>query len=377
MKVLVWSWNSESARFSESVESRRAESSIEWTGALPTLAIACEPPSFVRAMAERVHEEQPELVVVGLQEDPKPGSYWLSDALPQLLTGYALLEKTRLMGVGLTTWTRCYSMRGLRLSVFVKQDWAPAQHIQASVYEHVCRGAALTRNKGGVAIVLDIPGHGKLELINAHLPFDSSSLGTFRQRHEAKQKQADHLEQLHAALVLGAVQPLADHVILMGDLNFRLDVFLTDEPSTVGPQGIADRLFPEFAELGPNAVYRKRDELLQVLEQSAWLRGYREGADDQGPDFAPTCKLRKQRPAESAELSLDWLRSTLQVQAEHGSLGPRTPGFADRILFRSFAGHHGTSAADSHSLRCTAYERWDLSPLSDHAAVMAVLDLTA
>jgi hypothetical protein len=378
LRLLVWTWNTESVRFGETPDTARPETTLDWESGFPVPLLSCEAPRFVESMAARVAAEQPDLVVIGVQEDAKPGSYWLSAALPPLLHGYRLLEKTRLIGLGLTTLTKA-TARGLRLAVFVREAYAHADAIRCTTQELLCGGlAAWTRGKGGASIVLDIPRVGRLALVNCHLPFDSASLGSWRARADALQAQADHLEQLHAGLVLGTGQPLPDHVVLLGDLNFRIDAFQSDEPNAIGPQGLVDRILGELAERGCAQVYAQRDELRQVLLNSHWLRGYREGCADRGPDFAPTCKLRKSRPPQvpPAQLTLDWLKQTLQVQASEGRRGPRTPGWADRILFRSYAqGRHGLLAHDAGALRCLAYERWDLSALSDHAAVMALLEL--
>lgn len=371
LKILVWSWNTESVRFGETATTERKELSFDWESGF---LLSCEAPSFVNRMAERVEQEQPHLIAIGLQEDAKPGSYWLSSALPPLLPGYELLEKTRLIGVGLTTLTKA-TARGLRLAVFVRSEWAKPSSIQCTTLEHVCSGlASWTRGKGGAAILLDLPEFGRLVIANSHLPFDSASLGNWKSRSDAVQAQADYLEELHSALVLGTGQPLPDHVIFMGDLNFRINPFSSSDPTTIGPQGLVDRVLTELIDKGYPRVYQERDELLQVLQHSDWLRGYREGVDDQGPNFAPTCKLRKERP-DSEEFSLEWLQQTIQVQASQGKRGPRTPGWADRILFRSYASRHGITAEDDKNLSCLAYERWDLSRLSDHAGVMALLQL--
>ena len=307
LRMLVWSWNTESVRFGESVHATRTETTLDWESGFPVPLLSCEAPRFCESIAARVAAEQPDLVVVGVQEDAKPGSYWLGSALPPLLRGYRLLEKTRLIGLGLTTLTKA-TARGLRLAVFVRRAYAHADAIHCTTQELLCSGlAAWTRGKGGAAIVLDVPRIGRLAIVNCHLPFDSGSLGSWRARRDALQVQADHLEQLHAGLVLGTGQPLPDHVVLLGDLNFRIDAFQSNEPSSIGPQGLVDRILAELAERGPAAVYAERDELLQVLRASHWLKGYREGERDGGPHFAPTCKLRKERPPPLAHgaLTLD------------------------------------------------------------------------
>lgn len=378
LRILVWSWNTESVRFGETVDTHRPETTIEWDGAFPVPLLSCEPPKFLHSIAKRVEAEQPDLVVIGLQEDAKPGSYWLGSALPPLLKGYRILTKSRLIGFGLTTLTKA-TARGLRTAVFVKNSYPLADSIHCSAREQLCSGMAQwTRGKGGISIVLDIPTVGRLAIVNCHLPFDSASLSCWRSRSDARKVQADHLEQLHAALVLGTGQPLPDHVILLGDLNFRIDPFQSDEPTSIGPQGLVDRILGELDSKGCSQVYQQRDELLQILQSSRWLGDYREGVADRGPTFPPTCKLRKERPlpVDSANVTLDWLKQTLQVQASEGRRGPRTPGWADRILFRSYGHRHGLLSHDSHALNCLAYERWDLSTLSDHAAVMAHLCLS-
>jgi hypothetical protein len=389
LKILAMTFNTESVRFGESAEIGRESYGLDWESGLPMPALSCEAPTFLPKLAARIHQERPHLVVVGLQEEAKPGSYLLSHALPKALAPYyQTLERTRLMGLGLTTLTK-WTVRGLRLAVLCRSDWWAAQRnagfeIRAETREALCPGLnEWTRGKGGVALLLELPpAYGRVALVNMHLPFDSHSLASWRTRHEAVRAQASALEQLHAQLVLSG-QPMPEHVVLMGDLNFRIDPFRNaSDLGSITPQGMVDRVLNELAQRGPRSVCAERDELGQVLRSSEWLNGYREGVDDAGPCFWPTCKLKKQRRDEALSDDaapadrLAWLQRNFTVQAAHGKRGPRTPGWADRILFRSYSqGRHGISSNDEHRVQCSAYERWDISALSDHAAVLAVITL--
>jgi len=392
LRIQVWSWNTESVRFSESENTTRKSSGFQWDTGLPLPGLSSEAPIFVKRIAERVKRVAPHLIAFAFQEEAKPGSYLLSHAIPEALGGdYELLSKTRLMGVGLTTLHK-WTVRGLRLGVFARRDWLQTLHTRPAVEVHgeVCDGMSrVLRNKGGAAIVIDLPHpYGRLDLVNMHLPFDSNSLSTWKERSTAVDHQMQALEHLHDTLVIGVGQPLPDHVILMGDLNFRIDPFCNErDAGIIGPQGEVDRVLGDLARRGPNAVYKERDELRTRLAQSTWLSRYREGVDGGGPTFWPTAKLQKDRKIDQEDLyaeeardaseagALAWLRATMQVQAQHGRKGPRTPGWTDRVLYRSYEGRHGPHASDPMRLQCTAYERWDLCALSDHAAVMSEFTL--
>jgi endonuclease/exonuclease/phosphatase family metal-dependent hydrolase len=316
-ELLVYSWNTQASFF---------DTEASW---------------ILRDIDARVTNEV-QLIAVALQEAVKPGSQFVSLILPNHLAalGFVQLRRSRLMGVGVTTYKALQRfdlrLRGLRLALYARRSWLGTDE-PPTVDESYCYCAGIYQyslGKGALSFALDLPkGLGRLRLINTHLPFDAASLGDGDSavRQASVEWQSAALRDIWAQLV----QPEHDtFVILAGDLNYRVRL----APGETAPQ-------LSYAE--PRLVYEERDELRAELAKPGQLPALSEGVNNAGPTFAPTAKLLRR----SGGLF------------NHGKVGRRAPSWCDRVLYAPRVGFD-----------CESYERCEPNPAtadSDHASVVA------
>ena len=133
--------------------------------------------------------------MIGFQEDRYPGSYFHSHLLPEEMPkiGYGLVKRTKLMGVGVTSYKNALKgdphERGLRVSVYAKLDLIPEIEKEEAEMriavgndgqdEYLC-SSFVTRGKGATVSYLMLPGIGRIAFICCHLPFNARSLITER-----------------------------------------------------------------------------------------------------------------------------------------------------------------------------------------------------
>src|SRR3990167_5106435 len=185
-RILVFSWNTQSITLCETMDLEKAEYNRSgWT----TWIYPGNIPDFFPSLVSKIKEYDPDIVVIGFQEDRKPGSYFHSHLLPGEMDNmsYSLLNRSKLLGVGVTSYKntiKCDPMvRGLRTSVYIRKSLSRRVSGTKRYWDNYNKGSAnyvctstLTRSKGGNAIYLTIPDIGNLVLINCHLPFNASSL---------------------------------------------------------------------------------------------------------------------------------------------------------------------------------------------------------
>ena len=322
-ELLLYSWNTQASFF---------DTEASW---------------ILRDIDARV-TEQVQLIAVALQEAVKPGSQFVSLILPNHLAalGFVQLRRSRLMGVGVTTYKALQRLdlrlRGLRLALYARRSWlGPDDAELPAVDESYCYCAGIYQyslGKGALSFALDLPrGLGRLRLINTHLPFDAASLTAedSSTRQASVEWQSAALRDIWQQLV----EPERDaFVILAGDLNYRV---------RLAPGETASQL--SYVE--PRRVYEERDELRAELAKVGQLPPLAEGVDGAGPSFPPTAKLLRR----SGGLF------------NHGKVGRRAPSWCDRVLY---APHKG--------LACRTYERCEPNAAtadSDHASVVARFSL--
>lgn len=395
-KILVFSWNSQSVRLCESLDDQRIEYNrsgfgVQWP-------YQCEKADFYPKLTEQIVEKDPDIVVVGFQEDAEPGSYFHSHLLPEEMPkiGYNLVKRTKLIGIGKITydsaWDLDFKLRGLRLSVYAKPQLTGAmliteQDMRAQLgndgqYSYICT-SSLTRSKGAVCAYLMIPNRATIAIINSHLPFNSRSLITSRRQNNymLRQNELNHsnlcFNNIYENLVL--YPPMKDkpvHVIYFGDLNYRL----SDERDSdiVCEELLKNSNDKEYLE----RLYREHDELLQQMQKGNIYK-LKEGIDNKGPNFIPTCKMNKERISTEFRENIDSIIEDLGEDSDGagdvcfklGRYNQRVPSYTDRILYAKVE-----NRADKYQLRCEYYDRFDHGECmkkSDHAAVMAVLTLSS
>lgn len=361
--ALCFTWNTQSVRIAETVGCGTVDSS--W------IDYSCTryDPDFIPALIDKLVETKPSVFVCALQEDAKPGSHLISHALPEALknVGYLLIKRSRWLGVGGTTFQRlCNSgelvQRGLRLAIFANEEWLAQLSTQAKstlVYETTAWPATnvdnVTHGKGGLAITLYLPGIGRISFLNCHLPFSAS---TVKQSNEERIGDGLLTQTKALARLIALVEKTHcfDHLIILGDLNFRILNF----SHGVDAASVHDAL-ARSTESRMN-VYKTRDELRLAIDYGALSARLSEGVDNCGPcHFMPTGKMRWGRLA----------NSTTREAYYFGDDAAQNPSWCDRVL-------HCDKDSAPHILRCKYYDRFEhgvTMTRSDHSAVLSLLEL--
>lgn len=361
--ALCFSWNTQSVRIAETVGCGTVDSS--W------IDYSCKryEPDFIPALIDKLVDRKPSVFVCALQEDAKPGSHLISHALPEALgnIGYSLLKRSRWLGVGGTTFQRLCSngelvQRGLRLAIFACEEWLAQFSAQAKsmlVYETSAWPATnvdnVTHGKGGLAITLFVHGIGRISFLNCHLPFSASTV---------KQSNEDRIgnglltqtKSLSRLIALVEKTHCSDHLIVLGDLNFRILNFSHGVDAASVHEALARSTESRYN------VYKTRDELRLAIDYGALAARLSEGIDNSGPSFfMPTGKMRWGRDADS----------TVREAYYFGDDAAQNPSWCDRVLFCD-------KDSAPHVLQCKYYDRFEhgvTMTRSDHSAVLCFLEI--
>lgn len=385
LRIFCFTWNTESVRIGETLHRSGHESSSvvadQWFGCLRPDML----PDLLRYALPHEHDaQQPpyDLLVFALQEAAKPGSYFLSHALPhELGSRYVLIGRSRMVGVGKTTmrslrdeWT--LKTRGLRLHVYVRAALEPHVRLIGDMYEPCGGRDLITHGKGGVGIGVHVRDHGVVGFLNVHLPFDAATL-YLNNRDRVRAGVRVQNAALNALVSAFDARFHPHYLFVMGDLNYRV-LHVQDVKAAAA---LAQRMAQGADER--RRVYQQCDELRKSIDIGA-LPPLREGVDpDTGPaSFMPTAKLVHGRVA----------GATSVADYKVGKAQQRNPSWCDRILYATRPELHQTgpplrTAADRGRtiegdgfVTCTHYERFDVGttmPHSDHAAVWGAYTLEA
>lgn len=337
LKIYFFSWNTESVRFSG-----ENDTSLLYT-----------------TTTEKISEKLPEkfllhgvdLVCIALQEDAKPGSYLLPSITKKMTTlGYNLLKRSRMMGVGVSTWKSIQNfdikLRGLRLALYVSNHFLEKydmseNDIKVEEKYHCCSGIYyVTMGKGALSFEVSLPKFGKFNIVNAHLPFTSQSIMDTELRKEEVRKQNRELNLLFDNLSIDVP------TFLLGDLNYRVHIENNEKASEIF----------EKIKKDCGSIFSQRDELKRsMIDQNVPI--FYEGIENRGCEFMPTAKL---------------VRFTKEEVFNLGKHDRRVPSWCDRILFFQ-------NNSEKIKAECSSYQRWKRHKSmenSDHAAVDAVYTLT-
>jgi hypothetical protein len=371
-KIMVFSWNTKSISLCETMDPDKAaynrESYSHYIPGLTTWQYESTIVDFYPELINVIKDKDPDLVVIGFQEDRFPGSYFHSHLLPEQMPniGYDLVKRTKLMGIGVTSYKGLLNKdpfeRGIRVSIYAKGYLVPIIEKEESEMrpiigndgqcEYVCT-SSLTRSKGATCSYIMLPGFGRLAFICCHLPFNAQSLIEERV-HNNKILRQNALNESNVCfnniienLVLSK-NPMTTHVIYFGDFNYRLsDHRVADE---VAGEFIVNRNDKEYL----HTMYLENDELRDQMERQN-IYEFSEGEIN----FLPTCKMMKDRISPNREI---W---------NTGKHRQRVPSWTDRILYRKFI-------EDGHKLTCDYYDKFDYGEVmakSDHAAVIGIFTL--
>lgn len=349
-KIMIFTWNSKSIPLEDYVTNNSNPINKIFPYILPNPIKA----DFYPKLKDKIIEENPDIFVIGFQEDRKPGSYFHSHFLPPKMfeLGYCLLKRTRLMGLGLTSFQGMKNLdffeRGLRMSVYCKKE------IEKSIIdeEYEMRNSMgdngqsyyydnLFLNKGAIVSYLILPKVGRIAFICCHLPFDSNSLILSKNsdnvflRQNAINISNVCFNKIIEELVLKKCTP--NYAIIFGDLNYRVSYKVFKNTNSQ----------PSLEEL------YNHDELKNQMKKEN-IFNFFEGVNNQGPMFLPTAKLNFNR-------EFKW-----------GKFNQRIPSWCDRILFSQFK-------ENKYELNCVKYERFDYGvamSMSDHAAVLGIYNFS-
>ena len=392
-RIMVFSWNTESISLCETMDEEVAKSNrTSWGGinffgiGATTWQYKCDIPDFYPKLADFIQRNSPEIVVIGFQEDRFPGSYFhshlLTNEMPKI--GYGLVKRTKLMGVGITSYKNTIKgdphERGLRVSIYAKSELVPIiekeeTEMRAAIgndgqEEYLC-SSFVTRGKGATVSYLMLPGLGRLAFICCHLPFNARSIFTERMYNNRMLRQ-NELNQSNVCfnniienLVLFK-NPVPTYVIYFGDFNYRLA-----DPRPASK--VADELNERFDDtVLIHDLYIEYDELKEQMRRKN-IYEFSEGVSNQGPLFVPTCKMVKGRITGTCYSDEKDYPQAYEGKDcwKTGKIDQRVPSWCDRILYQKFGD-------DPHNLICTYYNRFDVGDTmskSDHAGVLSMFEI--
>lgn len=371
-RIMVFSWNTKSISLCETLDVDIADQ--HRSGTFTSWRYPSIIPDFYPKWAELIQDNNPDIIVIGFQEDRHPGSYFHSHLLPEQmpLLEYKLIKRTKLMGVGVTSFRGLQNLdpirRGIRVSIYAKISLAALiekEEIELrgvmgnnGQSEYVC-SSSLTRSKGATASYLVLPGYGRLVFICCHLPFHAKSLITerFYKNKMLRQNELNYSNTCFNNIIEDLVffkNPMPTYVFYFGDFNYRLaDPRPATEVANLFNQNPNDKEF--FYNM-----YTMYDELKDQMRRGN-IYEFLEGIENKGPMFLPTCKMEKGRDT-----------NDIECQWKTGKYDQRVPSWCDRIIYNKYGDDH-------HTLQCTYYDRFDSGDVmsqSDHAGVIGLFDLS-
>lgn len=363
-RIMVFSWNTESIQLCETLDTKVSETNHE--------NISMNKADFLPDLIKFIEEKQPDLIVIGFQEDRYPGSYFHSHLLPKEMPkfGYGLVKRTKFMGVGITSYKGLLQgdifERGIRISIYAKEKLISLiENEEKEMREkmaddgqlkYVC-SSIITRSKGAIVSYIILPGFGRLAFICCHLPFNAKSLITERlyKNRMLRQTELNYSNICFNTIIDNLVlftDNIPTHVIYFGDFNYR-----------ISDQRPANEIADEFIINSNNIsylkeMYLKHDELKEQMRRGN-IYEFSEGKNNEGPLFLPTCKMVKGRKD-----NIYW---------KTGKQNQRNPSWCDRILYAKISNN------DSSVLTCTYYDRFDVGNTmnkSDHAGILSLFVLS-
>ena len=373
LRIMCMSWNTQSVRLAET-----CGGTAPLPGSWLDMSYKRYDPDFLPALLQRIAESECDWFVCALQESAKPGSHFLSDALPRALAtlDFEPLHRNRLMGIGATTiqsLVRDGSVltRGLRMALYVRKSWRAAHRYSLDEnWWHAAPRDIVTRGKGALAICIYVAGLGRVCLVNCHLPFDAPSVAQDNAQ-RVTTGMSEQVRALRSLLERCCAAHNPHYLITMGDLNFRV---LNLSDGAVAPNVVFDALVR--SDDSRKGVFERRDELRLALEYGA-LPALREGCENEGAwRFMPTGKMRHGRESGSTDRSAYFF----------GKRCEQNPSWCDRVLYartkdwRSGAGNDDVMTAregcgDMYCLTYGRFEHGQTMTRSDHSAVVALLEL--
>ena len=371
MDIVCFSWNASGLRICESASQFDADK--KRTGFRGLLKKPCIAPDFFENIRTYIKDKNPGVVVMTTQDEDEKDTYFHSDFLPMSMReiGYSLLKRDKMDGIGekaskgpVTTSeipTGLPSGSALRSSIYVRNNELESfkfgerkisKFFSDGQLEHSLNHFG--RVSGAIASYLWHQKYGRIVFIATHLPSGSEALKVGR---------GENYEVYRVASVASNTLCLIDimkkfitdipkdykpeHIFLMGDLNY--DIVFSDKSTS--------DLINEISKASSMDKYRNNDELYKNIKEIP-LKGFKEGINDNGPQFKPTCRLSRSRGEESSNEASSIPSSCF----ESSDLGI---GWHDRILYRDLDN-------TNYKIKCNSYSRLDVKNMqkSTHAGVL-------
>ena len=354
IKIMCFCWNTQSIRLGETFEKKDIDENRNGFWFTKTkYHYNAEIVDFMPNIIEKISDFESDIVIFSFQEDAFPGSYFHSDLLPPIMfdNEYELLVKDKLMGFGKTSLKSFYNkellMRGLRTSIYVKSDFKD-QH--KCITETLFYNPNFSQNKGGIGFTLKLSNDEKLTIVNTHLPFDSPSVvnSVNMKDYTLRQDVLSVSNFFFNELIRNVVPKDSNYVFIMGDLNYRMKPFINWSAKQTGIYILESDYYD----------VKKQDEFYVQMKNN-FIYKFKEGVDNEGPSFKPTCKLRTTREEEICIKDYNL-----------GKYDQRVPSYCDRIIYKWDKKSDG-------NITCVEYKDFDegIIKKSDHSAIYGMYEI--
>ncbi|XWV25694.1 hypothetical protein QJ857_gp0019 [Tupanvirus soda lake] len=295
----------------------------------------------------------PDVFIIGLQEssmsNPKKGFksdqllFAFKDCVSKINPNYVLV-KEKLEGIG------AEGIRGLRIGLLINKNFTTdfsfyfykplfESSLKISEGQHFGKGAILLELK----VIKDAKNY-HMHFINTHLPFLE------KLNDQGKEIRDKTLQETLQSFEKKLKNETSESItkFIMGDLNYRID-FNNDEDIS---KKFIEQLNKNELNIDNINQYKDYDQLRKTLNSD--LIAYKEGINNDGPTFLPTCKLEKKCPIP---------KDGRKYQTSKGKT-IRIPSWCDRILY-------------SGNINCKLYQRFDsgFTCKSDHIPVIGLYEI--
>ena len=318
---------------------------------------------FVEYIQSKNNNKLPDTFIISLQEssikNPKKG--FKSDQLIHAFYNCILkydsqysLFKEKMEGVG------AEGIRGIRIGFIVKKRQDFEIKFRFLFYNPLFESKiAISEGQqfGKGALMLDtiitnkISGKNEtygLKFINTHLPF----LGKKGDQGKSiRDKTIIETMSYFTNIIKQENKSITDNIFLMGDLNYRISF-----NDSIEQNKFIDLLEnSNRGDFGTIKSYLNFDQLRNSIKGNTILMEYKEGINDEGPSFFPTCKLVKK--------CIDG-NNIREYQLTKGNT-QRIPSWCDRILYTG------------DNITCLLYESFDRGQTckSDHIPVIGLYEI--
>lgn len=328
----------------------------------------CVQPDFFDQIKDKI--ESCDVFVFSNQEEDSISEQhnWMNNEIKDL--GFDKVNFVEMLGIGKTSKSTG-RRRGLRMSIYVKSKYI----VDSSTNNYSCGGlisSYITTNKGGISITLTI-GKRTFLFCNVHLPFDASSLKKVydsenididvRQRLLAVREQNNCLNEALKKFVLNKT---IDSIFVMGDMNYRLYPYnqIRDRYSSIHKPKLKELLYNNQF----NEAYKEYDELYKSIQNRTIEINFKEGKNNEGITFPPTCKMSNYNKHDKHD-NQDRCKSSFKEECyKLGENEWRIPSFCDRILYYDMSNYPKT--------KCLVYESHSSKAIniSDHNMVYGIFN---